>query len=266
MGLTASTYGIDIIVHRKPWFTSVPSRVLVTSASRGATTGNNVTSARCRRMAESICLSIPNRCPMKREKASSKKGKRGGEEHRFSAEGDFIERLEGSERRESIPVESVLPRLGVGRDDVVADIGAGIGYFTFPVAREVREVIAIDMEPRMLGVLSERIHKQRVPNVRLLLGEITDLPIADGSVDQVLAAFVYHEVSNQEKLLRECARILRPGGHLTVIEFQKRRTSFGPPLRERKSPEHVLRTAKPLFRLEARVDTEVYYQLNLVKR
>ena len=223
-------------------------------------------SVRCRREAESICLPIPNRCPMKSEKASSEKGRRGGEEHRFSAEGDFIERLEGSERSEIIPVESVLPRLGLGRGDVVADLGAGIGYFTFPVARKVREVIAIDMEPKMLGVLSERIHKQRVPNVRLLLGEITDLPIADGSVDHVLAAFVYHEVSNRERLIQECARILRPGGYLTVIDFQKRKTSFGPPLRERKSPEHVLRTAKQLFRLEARMDTEVYYQLSLLRR
>jgi ubiquinone/menaquinone biosynthesis C-methylase UbiE len=203
---------------------------------------------------------------MKREKTSSNKGRKGAEEHRFSAEGDFVERLEGSERREIIPVESVLPRLGLGRDDVVADLGAGIGYFTFPVAREVREVIAIDMELKMLRVLSERIHKQRIPNVRLLLGEITDLPIADGLIDQVLAAFVYHEVSNHERLLRECARILRPGGHLTVVDFQKRRTSFGPPLRERKSPGHVLRAARSLFRLAARADTEVYYQLNLVKR
>jgi ubiquinone/menaquinone biosynthesis C-methylase UbiE len=203
---------------------------------------------------------------MKREKSPSEKGKSGGEEHRFSAEGDFIEHLEGSERRDSIPIEKVLPRLGLGRDDVVADLGAGVGYFTFPVAREVRDVIAIDIEPKMLGVLSERIRKQRVPNVRLLLAEITDLPIADGTIDHVLAAFVYHEVSSQENLVRECARILRPGGHLTVIDFQKRRTSFGPPLRERKSPEHVLRTAKPFFRSQARVDAEVYYQLNLVRR
>jgi ubiquinone/menaquinone biosynthesis C-methylase UbiE len=206
---------------------------------------------------------LSNRCPMKREKASSEKGRRGGKGHRFWAEGEFIERLEGSERRENIPVEVILPRLGLGRDDVVADLGAGIGYFTFPVARVAREVIAIDIEPKMLEILSKRVRERDVDNVHVLRGEITDLPLADSSIAHVLAAFIYHEVGSQERLFGECARVLRRHGSLTVIEFQKRETPFGPPMRDRKKPEEVLRIASKSFTLVSRFETQVYYQLLL---
>ena len=220
-------------------------------------------SVRCRQEAESICLSITNLCLMKRRKASSEKYGRGCEGHRFSAEGDFIERLEGSERRENIPVESVLPRLGLGRDDVVADLGAGIGYFTFPVARVAREVIAIDIEPKMLEIISKRVRERDVDNVRILRGEITELPLVDSSIGHVLAAFIYHEVGSQERLFGECSRVLRRHGLLTVIDFQKRETPFGPPMKDRRKPEEVLRVSSKWFTLVSRFETEVFYQLLL---
>jgi ubiquinone/menaquinone biosynthesis C-methylase UbiE len=200
---------------------------------------------------------------MKRDQASSEEGRRGGHEHRFSAEGDFIERLEGLERRESIPIEVILLKLGLGRDDVVADLGAGIGYFTFPVAREVREVIAIDMEPKMLEIISKRVRERDADNVRVLRGEITELPLAGSSIGHVLAAFIYHEVDSQERLIGECARVLRRHGSLSVIDFQKRDTPFGPPVKERKKPEDVLRTSSKWFTLVSRFETEIFYQLLL---
>ena len=206
---------------------------------------------------------LSNRCPMKREKVSSEKGRRGGRGHRFWAEDEFIERLEGSERRELIPVESILPRLSLGRDDLVADLGAGIGYFTFPAAREAREVIAIDIEPKMLEILSKRVREREVDNVHVLRGEITELSLADSSIGHVLAAFIYHEVGSQERLFGECARILRKHGSLTVIDFQKRETPFGPPMKDRKKPEEVLRLASKSFTLVSRFETPVYYQLLL---
>jgi len=202
---------------------------------------------------------------MDRKKSSSKSRHGISEGHRFSPEGDFIERLEGSERRESIPIERILPNLGLRREDVVADLGSGIGYFSLPIAKHVREVISIDLEPKMLRVLSERVRKGDLRNVSPVRGEITGLPIADSSIDHVLAAFVYHEVPSQEELIRECARILREDGFLTVIDFQKRNTSFGPPVKERKKPEHVLRTSRKWFRLTSRHDAEVYYQLLLTR-
>jgi len=183
--------------------------------------------------------------------------------HRFDASDDFVESLGGEHRREMIPVESVLPRMSLGRDDSVLDLGAGAGYFTFPVAGVAREVLAIDIEPKMLSYLRSRLDEPGNDAISLVQGEITALPIADGSVDHVLAAFVYHEVDSQKRLVEECRRVLKPSGRITVIDFQKRFTGHGPPIWVRKRPEHVISTCKGLFALEDRHDAKAYYQLRL---
>lgn len=185
--------------------------------------------------------------------------------HKFEAADDFVEHLEGEHRRGLIPVESVLPRMSLRPDDSVVDLGAGVGYFTFPMALLCREVIAVDIEPKMLSLLRTRIAEQGLGNVSLVKGEITSLPFSAQSVDQVFAAFVYHEVDSQEHLMRECHRVLRPSGSLTIIDFQKRLMGDGPPIWVRKKPEHVLSTGAGMFRLEDRIDTKAYYQLRLVK-
>ncbi|MBN1678257.1 MAG: class I SAM-dependent methyltransferase [Candidatus Thermoplasmatota archaeon] len=185
--------------------------------------------------------------------------------HRFEASDNFAEHLESEHRRGLIPVESVLPRMPLGHDDSVLDLGAGVGYFTFPMARLCQEVIAVDIEPKMLSLLRSRISEREVPNVSPVKGEITRLPFDAACVDHVFAAFVYHEVDSQEQLMRECHRVLRPSGSLTVIDFQKRLMTDGPPIWVRKKPEHVLSTGAGVFRLEDRFETKAYYQLRLRK-
>lgn len=186
-----------------------------------------------------------------------------GKAHRFEASDDFAEHLEGERRREMIPVEAVLPRLSLRPGDSVLDLGAGVGYFTFPIARECGSVTAVDIEPKMLSLLSKRMSDQGHENVFLLRGEITSLPVASGSVDHVFASFVYHEVDSQQSLVRECHRVLRPSGILTVIDFQKRFTKDGPPVWVRKRPGHVLSAGRGMFSLEDRFETKAYYQLRL---
>lgn len=195
---------------------------------------------------------------------SHKKGRGGG--RRFEPEGDFIERLEGKDRRDAIPAEAVVARTELARGVRVVDLGAGIGYFTFPMAELAAEVVSIDIEPKMLGVIAERMVERRVDNITLVRGDVTKIPTADSSVDQILAAFIYHEVESQKQLIGECARILRVGGRLDIVDFQKRETSFGPPVSERKTPEHVIATAGKLFRLETRFETDEYYQLGFSKK
>ena len=188
------------------------------------------------------------------------------EGHRFEPKGDFIERLEGKERREAIPIEIIVPRLGYSSSGRSADLGAGIGYFSFPLAELAAEVVAIDIEQKMLGVIAGRASERGVDNIRLVQGEITSLPFADSSMDHILTAFVYHEVNSQKRLLAECARVLRKNGHLDIIDFQKRETSIGPPLSERKPPQHVVRSAARLYELESRFETGVFYLLGFSKK
>ncbi len=190
-------------------------------------------------------------------------GRMSGKAHRFEASDDFAEHLEGERRREMIPVEAVLPRLSLRPDDTVLDLGAGVGYFAFPIARECGSVIAVDIEPKMLALLRKRVTDRGHDNVSLLRGEITSLPVASGSVSHIFASFVYHEVDSQQRLVTECHRVLKPSGILTVIDFQKRFSMDGPPVWVRKKPGHVLSAGRGMFSLEDRFETKAYYQLRL---
>ena len=189
-----------------------------------------------------------------------------GRGHRFSAEGDFLERLEGPERMALIPMDEILPRMNLSRTQTILDLGAGSGYFSMPIAERVRRVISIDLEPKMLEVLDQRIRLSRTQNIELIRAEISRIPLADDSVDHVLAAFVYHEVGRPARLMFESSRVLRPGGMLTVIDFQKRETPIGPPVGERKTPTQVIRSSPDDLHLHSMHEADVYYQIEMVKQ
>ena len=185
--------------------------------------------------------------------------------HKFEAEGDFVEHLEGAKRRERLPLNEIVPRLSLSKSDLVVDLGPGTGYFTFPMAEAAKHVVGIEIEEKMLKVIKQRTGERSADNVSIVRGDMNRMPIADSSADHVLAAFVYHEVENQAKLIAECARILRRGGWLTVIDFQRRIESDGPPIWVRKSPAHVKKTASSLFKLASSSGTKGYYQLMFSK-
>lgn len=185
--------------------------------------------------------------------------------HRFKAEGDFVKRLDRPERRRAVPPAEVIQRMGLSRRDVLLDLGAGIGYFSLPFSTKVREVVAADVEPKMLHVLEARASRKGRTNVRTLVADALSLPLPDGSVDRVFIAFVYHELALPALVLEECSRVLRPKGRLTVVEFQKWETPFGPPVAERKTPQHVERRARKRFWMEALYSEKVYYQMEFKK-
>ena len=189
----------------------------------------------------------------------------GRKPHKFESSGEFLEHLDGEERRRSVPPETIVERMGLSESDSVLDLGAGVGYFASPISKRCREVLAIDSEPKMLSILAQRASSSGVGNIHLVCGDITVLPLADGLVDHVLAAFVYHEVADQSKLIEESARVLRHSGKLTVVDFQKRISREGPPIWVKKSPGHVDRTASPWFRPFNRFETDLYYQLCFTK-
>jgi len=177
-----------------------------------------------------------------------------------------LERLEGAERRGAIPADEIVAWMGLRSGDVVLDLGAGTGYFSLALARRGAQVVALDIEPRMSRLLRSRLDRSQLEAVSPILGDVAKLPIASGSVDRVLLSFVYHEVGDPCGLMDECWRMLKAGGRLTVVDFQKRDTPFGPPVRERKTPEDVLAAAMSRFEARSRRETDVYYQLELVKK
>ena len=100
----------------------------------------------------------------------------------------------------------------------VADIGTGTGYMLPTLARHFRRVIGVEPVERMLQTARHRVAQERMDNTALQAGDLTRLPLREGSVDLVLAVLVLHHVSDPARAVAELCRIVRPGGHVLIVE------------------------------------------------
>ena len=115
--------------------------------------------------------------------------------------------------------ETLLDALRIPPGATVVDLGAGAGYFTGRLAQRVGQgkVIAVDIQPEML----DRIAKQKLANVVLVLGTQHDPRLPHAAVDLVLIANAYHEFSDPPAILAAVRRSLKPNGRLVVLEYSK---------------------------------------------
>ena len=138
-------------------------------------------------------------------------------------------KLERPERARWLPPDELLDRVGIRAGMVVADVGAGTGYFALPIARRVGEggrVVAIDASPEMLELLRAKLDGTSLP-VELVHGEAERTGVADACADVVLLVNVWHEVDDRVAAAGEARRMLRSGGRLVVVDW--RDDVSGPP-------------------------------------
>ena len=130
--------------------------------------------------------------------------------------------LERPSREKEERTSLLIELLGVEADTDVADIGAGTGYFTFPIARKAEDgtVYAVDIQPEMLEFIEARKRHESIENVTGVLGTITDTALPANSIDLAFAVDAYHEFSNPLEMLQSIRRALRPGGRLVLVEFR----------------------------------------------
>jgi ubiquinone/menaquinone biosynthesis C-methylase UbiE len=155
----------------------------------------------------------------------------------------YIARLESPERAAWQLPERVVAALALRPGHVVADLGAGPGYFSLRLARRVGKrgrVFAVDVEPALLGVLRDRVAARRLAGITPVLGAPTDPLLPTASCDRVLSVNAYHHYPDGPAALRRMARLLKRGGRLAVIDFHKRETPMGPPVSERVARERLL--------------------------
>ncbi|MFD1468291.1 class I SAM-dependent methyltransferase [Hymenobacter caeli] len=131
--------------------------------------------------------------------------------------------LDRSDRREEEGTDLLLKELKLKPTDVVADIGAGTGYFSFQMARLVPkgEVLAVDIQPEMIAELNANKAKNHLANVRPVLGRPDNPNLPAAAVDLVLIVDAYHEFDYPREMGRAIRRALRPGtGRLALVEYR----------------------------------------------
>jgi ubiquinone/menaquinone biosynthesis C-methylase UbiE len=142
--------------------------------------------------------------------------------------------------------DQVLDALALRPGQVVCDIGAGTGYFALRAAKRVGDkgrVFAVDVEPKILDVLRAKIEKTGVRNVTPVLAVAADPLLPPQACDLVLIVDAYHHFPDRPNYLARLAALLKPGGRLANVDWQKKKTDFGP------EPEH--RVAREDFLADA---------------
>ena len=141
------------------------------------------------------------------------------------------------EREAEEAPDAALDAIGITAGSTVADIGAGVGYFTSRIAGRVGpsgKVFANDIQPRMLDLLRRNMADRHITNVEPVLGVEDDPKLPSAQMDVVLLVDVYHEFSEPEKMLRKIRESLKPDGRLVLLEYRKEDPNI--PIR----PEHKM--------------------------
>lgn len=161
----------------------------------------------------------------------------------------------------------VMAALGLREGEIVADIGAGSGYFTFRLARHVGDkgkVYAVDTNPDMIIHINRRIRDMQVKNVVALLAASDDPLLMDASIDRFFICDTWHHISSKEQYLALMKRMLKPGGQIIMIDFQKKELPVGAPMEMKIAREDLIRQMEANGFKIAQEHTFLPYQYFLV--
>ncbi len=131
--------------------------------------------------------------------------------------------LERPEREQEEKPRLVLEAIQLKPGNVVADIGAGTGYFSWRMAQEVGNsgrVYAVDIQQEMLDLLSQKMTERGVTNVVPILGTIDNAKLPANTLDLVIMVDVYHEFSHPYEMMGSICRSLKPGGRVVFVEYR----------------------------------------------
>ena len=134
---------------------------------------------------------------------------------------EWTKTLESPERIAGLRIDEVIARLNLKPSDVVADLGAGTGLFSLPMAKAVSSgrVYAVELDEGFLAQIRGKAKTANVANVVPVLGKFTDPSLPARDVDLAFFHDVLHHVENRAAYLKSVAGYLKPGGRIVVIEF-----------------------------------------------
>jgi predicted methyltransferase len=162
--------------------------------------------------------------------------------------------------------DQIMDAMAIADASVVADIGAGSGWFTIRLARRVGPrglVYAEDVQKEMINAISRRVSREGFNNVKPVLGLKND-PRLPAPVDAVLLVDAYHEIEDRVSVLSNLARSLKPQGRIGIVDFRLDGMGPGPDADERVSPDVVVKDAKEAGLRLLRQETFLPYQYLLI--
>jgi ubiquinone/menaquinone biosynthesis C-methylase UbiE len=136
---------------------------------------------------------------------------------------EWIKTLDSSNRVEHLKINETIARLRIHPGDMIADIGAGSGSFSLPLARAVSPggtVYAVDIEQGLLDHIAARARESQLTNVQTILGKYTDPNLPATKVDLAFINDVLHHIEHRAEYLKNLARYLKPYGRIAIIDFQ----------------------------------------------
>ncbi len=118
--------------------------------------------------------------------------------------------------------QNAIENLNLKSTDIVADIGAGTGYFTFRISPLVSEgkVFAVDVQPQMLDLINFVTNEENITNVETVLGEVDNPNLLPSSVDIALLVDAYHEFEYPREMMLGIVKGLKPGGRVILLEYR----------------------------------------------
>ena len=158
----------------------------------------------------------------------------------------YIARMEEPSRAEWQKPDEVIRALNLRPGQVACDVGAGPGYFSLRLARvlgDAGRVYAVDVEPRILAVLRDRIRDSGARNVTPVLSLADDALLPLAGCDLILIVDTYHHFPDGPAYLRRLSRALKPGGRIANVDFHKRELPVGPPVEHKVAREAFLADA-----------------------
>lgn len=154
--------------------------------------------------------------------------------------------LEGPDRDAWQRPDQIMDALQIGENSVVADLGAGGGWFTVRLALRVRpngHVYAEDIQQEMVQAIDRRMQRETLKNVTTTLGTADDPKLPRGALDAVLIVDAYHEIEHPIALLKNVRTALKPTGVVGIINFKKDGGGPGPDMELRVDPDKVIADA-----------------------